>query len=194
MVLMPRLIIAIVSAVLFSQPLTTSAYAAPAPARISELNELGPAELEKLYAGGRVPRLDQMEGRLKGRGLFPQEEDAFCSPCGAALRAFMGTPLILWAGKIFTRDEDGNWEGRNLFLSAAYGHAAYRMRPLLLYSPLSGREVLRLDYQVGRNPPIINRVFDEVVELRPGLWLGKAYYRENGGGIRKLMWFALERL
>lgn len=151
------------------------------------------AELEWLFSGGVVPSLAELAGGVVGQGLFPASEDDLCAPCGAVVRALLGSPVILWSGKRFERDADGRWIGRNLFFTAPDGHAAFPMRPSVVRSAAARRTVLRLDYRVEGNPPVMQRVYDELVQVGPGLWLGRAYYRGERGADTAWLWFALAK-
>ncbi len=171
-----------------------SAEAAEPPATITALEELGSEELERLFASGSVPRLEELEGRLRGRAILPRNEEAFCGWCEGLVRALFRSPFILWAGKEFYRDPEGAWNARNLFYSASFGHGSFRMRPVIAASPMAKRTVLFLDYRNERNPAVIQRVLDEVVAVAPGLWLGRAWYRVEQGAPVELVWFALEQI
>lgn len=163
--------------------------------RVSDIKEMSAAQLGWLFDGGVVPNIEELAGGVVGHGLFPPSENDACAPCGAWVRAFLESPLILWSGKRFDRQPDGRWVGRNLFFASPEGHAAFPMRPAIARSPASRRMVLRLDYRVEGNPPVMQRVYDEVVQVGPGLWLGRAYFRGTGGPGTDTawLWFALEK-
>jgi hypothetical protein len=52
--------------------------------------------------------------------------------------------------------------------------------------------VLKLDYSDPRNPAIVQRVIDELVELPGGYLLGKAYMR-GFSGLRLAVYFGLTK-
>ena len=54
-----------------------------------------------------------------------------------------------------------------------------------------GVEVLRIDYDLPENPPLLRRIVDELVAVQPGVYLGQAILRRGAGG-RRLAWFTLE--
>jgi hypothetical protein len=51
--------------------------------------------------------------------------------------------------------------------------------------------VLRIDYDLPENPPLLRRIVDELVAVQPGVYLGQAILRRSSGG-RRLAWFTLE--
>jgi hypothetical protein len=54
-----------------------------------------------------------------------------------------------------------------------------------------GVEVLRIDYDLPENPPLLRRIVDELVAVQAGVYLGQAILRRGNGG-RRLAWFTLE--
>lgn len=53
-------------------------------------------------------------------------------------------------------------------------------------------KVLRLDYDIPQNPQSIRNIVDELVEIKPGEYLGKAYTKE-GKALRLLAFFSLRK-
>ena len=47
-----------------------------------------------------------------------------------------------------------------------------------------GVEVLRIDYDLPENPPLLRRIVDELVAVQPGVYLGQAILRRGAGGRR----------
>jgi len=41
------------------------------------------------------------------------------------------------------------------------------------------KTVMELDYDIPRNPAIVRRVIDEIVEVGEGSYLGRTYIKEN---------------
>ena len=84
---------------------------------VSDLDELldkTPAELEKLYAKGWVPRIDAIRGDLRGRMLAA----TIVSPrVRKVLRAFAGSSIFPWKGKSFRPHGLDRGEGINRVFS-----------------------------------------------------------------------------
>ncbi len=56
------------------------------------------------------------------------------------------------------------------------------------------RQVLKLDYDLAGNPSLsIRRVLDELVQIEPGLYLGKAHLHWYWGAWQLVAYFSLEK-
>lgn len=165
--------------------------------------EFGLLALNALFRRGTVP-LPHPDGRHRGE-LVALTVPA---PLDLAARAFaaLWTP---WLGKDF---DAGRHEGENLFRSRgqwllrllwpAYRgwrpdgpgrRRGFRFRTSTGAAALdAGLHVLRLDYDLATNPRFAVRdLMDELVQLAPGVYLGKALLRRAGSPPRCLAYFSL---
>jgi hypothetical protein len=168
----------------------------------------GRAELERLFRGGRRPT-SPPSGLARGTFLTTTVEPTV-DRAVAALTAV----AMPWLGKSF---DPAAGRGENVFAPgpAWYAAALLRLVPWLgwpIARDAAGRlrgfqfvtepgrgledpdtEVLRIVYDDRRspNPFPVRRVLDEVVEVEPGLLLGKAHLRGRSGRFRKVAFFAL---
>ncbi len=162
-----------------------------------------PTELEGLFARG-VPPEPPLDGRYDGALLHltlgPGADLAF----GGIFRLWLP-----WLGKRF---DAGAATGENVFDMSAYragerltpsayrawwpedasSYRALRFRTSAAPGRLDpGVEVLRIDYDLPENPPLLRWIVDEVVAVQAGVYLGQAILRRGDGGMR-LAWFTLE--
>ena len=162
-----------------------------------------PAELEGLFARG-VPPDPPLDGRYDGALLH--------LTLGPGADVALQGLLRLWLPWLGKRFDAGAASGENVFDMSAYRAgerltpAAYRAwwpedvssyRALRFTTAVAagrldpGVEVLRIDYDLPENPPLLRRVVDELVAVQPGVYLGQAILRRGAGGHR-LAWFTLE--
>jgi len=161
------------------------------------------AELEGAFARG-VPPDPALDGRYDGALLHL----TLAPGADVVLESLLGLWLP-WLGKRF---DAASASGENVFDMSAYRAgerltpAAYRAwwpedvssyRALRFTTAVAagrldpGVEVLRIDYDLPENPPLLCRVVDELVAVQPGVYLGQAILRRGSGGHR-LAWFTLE--
>ena len=162
-----------------------------------------PAELEGLFARGVAPD-PPLDGRYDGALLHLTLGPGADVALQGLLRLWLP-----WLGKRFDAEAAS---GENVFDMSAYRAgerltpAAYRAwwpedvssyRALRFTTAVAagrldpGVEVLRIDYDLPENPPLLRRVVDELVAVQPGVYLGQAILRRGSGGHR-LAWFTLE--
>jgi hypothetical protein len=111
-------------------------------------------------------------GKLRGRVLWVDD---------AKLPRFRGlTQSLLWRGKEF--DCDGTFTNRFL------GFTALPSRGFLAESWADGGAAFVMEYPPGT--PLFGRYRDELREVAPGVWLGRAWDRATG---RPLGWFLLSK-
>lgn len=162
------------------------------------------AELENRFRQGRLPE-PHPDGRFSGHFL------AFrFLPGLSRLAEALAAVWRPWRGKVFYAERDA---GYNLLNSRAYPLARllwpfynhysresadlYRAFPFRTY-PAPGRgqpaqQVLCLDYNLKLNPRLnVRRIRDELVEIEPGVYLGKAYLRWFWGAWQQWAFFQLQ--
>jgi hypothetical protein len=161
------------------------------------------AELEGAFARG-VPPDPALDGRYDGALLH--------LPLGPGADVVLQGLLRLWLPWLGKRFDAAAASGENVFDMSAYRAgerltpAAYRAwwpedvssyRALRFMTAVAagrldpGLEVLRIDYDLPENPPLLRRVVDELVAVQPGVYLGQAILRRGSGG-RRVAWFTLE--
>ena len=146
--------------------------------------------LNDLFRAGRAPA-SPLDGRYAGDLVTTTFGRGMDVATGAIGRLYMP-----WRGKVFDAARHG---GCNLFSAASkplihpFDPAVRDDRPgLALAYPFRteigagvidrDRQVLKIDYDLPANPfGLIRRVLDELVELAPGYYLGKAHLRVRGG-------------
>ncbi len=149
---------------------------------------LGADELGALYRGAKAPELAAIEGDLRGRMLAVVLLPGWAAP---ALRAFAGWGGFPWKGKSFRFLGGGAGEGINRVLSDRIGWLRwFRFTTALGPSRAGEFEAVQLDYDHPENPWFIRAIKDEIREVRPGLYLGQAYFQLRTGP-RLVLYFAL---
>ncbi len=118
------------------------------------------AELDALFA--RAEAVPVPDGEYRGTLIFPLD----AAPLRGAA-ALVGS--FAWRGKVFDA-KAGRVTNRILPLGLRAVTAEVRNAP----SKLDGRECIVLDY--SRTSLVARRVRDELRLLRPGLYLGRAYW------------------
>jgi hypothetical protein len=162
-----------------------------------------PAELEGLFARG-VPPEPPLDGRYDGALLH-----LTLGPGGDLLFGAVFRLWLPWLGKRFDAEAA---TGENVFDMSAYragerltpagfrawwpedvsSYRALRFRTAVTSGRLDpGVDVLRIDYDLPENPPLLRRIVDELVAVQAGVYLGQAILRRGHGG-RRLAWFTLE--
>jgi hypothetical protein len=168
-----------------SVTLTDRASTSMTPTRLDELLGLSASSLSDLYADARVPRLDRVSGALEGRML------AWPGVRGAParfLRAFAASSRFPWRGKSFAPRGGSGGEGINrVFVDRL---RLFRFETYIARSRAGDFDALQLDYDLPENPWFIRRIKDEMRELRPGLWLGQAYWH-TARSDRLVLYFGL---
>lgn len=138
-------------------------------------------ELEELYRGARVPRLDVVRGDLRGRMLAWPSLDPH-PVIASVFRTLAGSNVFPWRGKSFEAAPPfGRGEGVNRIFTDKL--RLFRFETFVAKSRAGDFEALQLDYDLPENPPPIRRIKDEIRELEPGLWLGQAYFQAKKGAI-----------
>jgi len=144
--------------------------------------------LEALYAKGRPPRLQDLDGAPRGRML------TWVGPLGRdrvqrAVARVARSSVFPWGGKSFVSESDTRGRGIN------------RVRPVgdvfpfdTLFGPsvLDGRPCLILDYDKPANPWLIRQIHDELREVGRGVYLGPAMWKARPSP-KLVLFFAIER-
>jgi hypothetical protein len=160
-------------------------------------------ELEGAFARA-VPPEPALDGRYDGALLH-----LTLGPGADLLLASVFRLWMPWLGKRF---DAASGSGENVFDMSAY-RAGERLTPApyrawwpedvssyraLRFSTSTGAgrldpgvEVVRIDYDLPENPPLLRRIVDELVAVQPGVYLGQAILRRGSGG-RRLAWLTLE--
>ncbi len=163
----------------------------------------GWAALNALFGGGTAPE-PALDGRYDGELLALDVAPGLTQVAGALASAWMP-----WLGKTFDTagGRGDNVFGRDsLLLSRLYwplyrgyredGAQTYRAFAFRIYQDAGladpGLTVLKIDYDLPENPRLsIRRVLDELVQLAPGLYLGKAHLLWWWGRWQTVAYFSL---
>lgn len=95
-----------------------------------------------------------------------------------------------WLGKRFDR---ANSRGINLFSQRGQEREAYPFRTSIGKGLRDGHmDVLQIDYDIDGNPFWLRPALDEMVQVQPGLLLGKLHYRLIPGYPFTITFFRLE--
>jgi len=157
------------------------------PPDVDALLALGADALGELYAAASVPRVDELDGDLRGRMLaIPRLPSALVAP----IRAFAGSSAFPWRGKSFASQSAANGEGINRVVSDRV--RLFRFGTFIGPSRAGAFDALQLDYDRPSNPFFIRAIKDEVRTLRPGLWLGQAWLHV-GGRDHLALYFGLQK-
>ena len=157
-----------------------------APRTVDELLELEADALRELYHDASVPKLQELDGDLRGRLLaVPQ-----LPPLLAALpRALARSAHFPWRGKSFRPLSETRGEGINRVVSDRL--RLFRFTTFIGRSRAGAFDAVQLDYDHASNPFFIRAIKDEIRELSPGLYLGQAY-AEVSGTAHLALYFGLQ--
>jgi hypothetical protein len=158
-----------------------------APARLDGLLELDAAALAKLYAAARVPRIADLSGDLRGRMLALSELPAALTRAAGFLGRQSWFP---WRGKSFHADASGSGGVNRVLVDRL---KLFTFDTFVGPSRAGVFDAVQLDYDKPGNPAFIRAVKDEVREIRPGLYLGQAYWQWKDAAPRLVLYFGLER-
>ena len=160
-----------------------------------------PAELATLFGRGLAP-LPAPDGVRRGALL------ALTRGFGGRLGGSLVEPWQPWLGKRFDASagsgvnliERSAFElvrllsGRRYFRWWPHDEHAFEAFPFRVEVASStlddAQDVLRIDYDLRDNHPLLRRVLDEVVEVEAGVLLGQALLGRGGRRLRAA-WFAL---
>ncbi|MGW5918033.1 hypothetical protein ACWFPY_03490 [Nocardia fluminea] len=154
--------------------------------RLDALSAAGTAEFRGLFAGAPdVTAADfaRLDGDVTMRS-FPGSGERL-------LGRAMARPSYFWVAKSF-RHVDEVAVGHNVFRLLG-GMRALNFLATVGDSVLDGRAAVLFDYddpRVGSRRPA-RRIYDELREIEPDLWLGPSYFSTRGKRIL-MGWFALD--
>jgi hypothetical protein len=155
---------------------------------LDALSRLDSAELAALYAKGTTPaRMGVLEGHPRGRMLSVRALDR--GAAGRALRAIAGATAFPWGGKSFAGNGDTGTGVNRVHLFGR--HQLFPFLTSVRPSAIDGAPCIALDYDLPDNPRLIRAIHDEIREVDPGLFLGPAMWKAEGGP-RLVLWFALD--
>jgi len=131
--------------------------------------------------------LDALDGRPRGRMLAVRG----LAPLQPLLNAFAASEAFPWGGKSFVTAQ-GAESGRGINRVRLGGvHELFGFETRIEPSAIDGRDCVMLDYDQPQNPGFIAKIRDEIRELEPGIWMGPAMWKGDGGPAL-VLWFALD--
>ncbi len=136
------------------------------------LLELAPDTLLDLYRGAAVPRIEEIQGDLRGRMLALALGGSIVSDTG---RSLASTSWFPWRGKSFTAPAAKGARGAGINRVFRDRTRLFRFETFVGKSRAGDFDAVQLDYDNAVNPFFIRAIKDEIRELRPGLFLGQAY-------------------
>ncbi len=154
--------------------------------RLDALSAAGSTAFGELFAGAPdVTAADfaRLDGDVTMRS-FPGSAERL-------LGKVMARPTYFWVAKSF-RHVDEMAVGHNVFRLLG-GMRALNFIATVGDSVIDGRPAVRFDYddpRVGSRRPA-RRIYDELREIEPDLWLGPSYFARPGKRI-PMGWFALD--
>jgi hypothetical protein len=158
---------------------------------LDELAAMSFDELEAHYRGATVPAsLRPLDGALRGRMLAVR---FLQGPIANVLRRFAASPGFPWGGKSFSAagEREGSGINRVRIPSVLGAQNLFPFKTRFDRSVLDGAPAVVLDYDLPENPPYIRKIHDEVREVSPGVYLGPAMWKREGGPAL-VLWFALD--
>lgn len=149
------------------------------------------AKLEALYRAATVDMtFFEREGRPKGRMLAIRKL-ATGAPF-ESLKNFAGSRAFPWGGKSFFRGGAKEGLGINRVRLPVGRFEWFPFDTRLEASLVDGKDTIVLDYDKPENPFFIRKIHDEIREVEPGLFLGPAMWKLEGGKAAHVLWFALD--
>jgi hypothetical protein len=163
--------------------------AASSVANAEDLRLLSKDELMNLYRRASAPSsVRAVEGHPAGLGLTPIILSS--GRIDRWLRQYSRSQRFPWHGKSFvTLSDSQGWGWNRLAVSPVLG--AFPFRTYIGPSKTDGAPTLALDFDVPRNSWLARRIWDELREVIPGVFLGPTGLRLFGR-YRPLAWFAVD--
>lgn len=171
---------------------------------LSRDRQRGLEQLNKLFREGVYPRAP-LDGPTNGQMIYVDIAPLVTGPMDRLL-----TRTKPWLGKVFDAE---NHCGENLLIPEFVGvsrvlfpgYRGFKMASThsvrgLPFRTYAGdglqdpdRRVLKIDYSSPENPPAMQRILDELVQLDDNYYLGKAHLRLSVAKWHLLFFFALQR-
>lgn len=155
--------------------------------RLEALSAAGLAEFGRLFAAApdvTAAGFARLDGDVTMRS-FPGSGERVLAPV-------MARPSYFWVAKSFRHVDGGVAVGHNVFRLLG-GMRALNFVATVGDSVIDGRPAVLFDYddpRVGPRRPA-RRIYDELREIEPNLWLGPSYFTTRAKRI-PLGWFALD--
>ncbi|WP_280347518.1 hypothetical protein [Nocardia neocaledoniensis] len=155
--------------------------------RLDALSAAGTAGFGRRFAEAPAPTADdfaRLDGDVTMRS-FPGGAERVLAPV-------MARPAYFWIAKSFRHVDRGTAVGHNVFRLLG-GLRALNFVARVGDSVRDGRPAVLFDYndpRVGSRRPA-RRVYDELREIEPDLWLGPSYFLAGGKRL-PMGWFALD--
>lgn len=143
---------------------------------LDKLVDLSPEELNRIYQTSEVPNLEEVVGDLRGRMLAAVIVPEWVLP---ALRSLARASFFPWRGKSFSFLSEGKGEGINRIFSDINPSRWFKFGTFVGRSRAGDFDAVQLDYDRPTNPWFIRAIKDEIREVRPGLYLGQAYFKTS---------------
>ncbi len=160
------------------------------PGRLDDLLRVAPETLRKLYVAGRTPAIADLTGDLRGRMLALV---ALPSWLFWWARLWARSNLFPWLGKSFFADGPDVARGTGVNRVFKDRIRWFKFDTFIGPSRAGDFGAFQLDYDNPGNPSFIRAIKDEVRELRPGLFLGQAYFKTRKREIL-MLYFGLTKL
>jgi hypothetical protein len=159
------------------------------PSRLDDLLRADAETLRRLYVGARTPTVADLTGDLRGRML------ALVAIPGWLFwwaRLLARTRLFPWLGKSFAAEGPDATRGTGINRVFTDKIRWFKFDTFIARSRAGDFDAFQLDYDNPGNPSFIRAIKDEVRALRPGLFLGQAYFKTKKRETL-LLYFGLEK-
>jgi hypothetical protein len=145
------------------------------PDSFEALARLNRQDLQKAHSRGACPEPGKLDGLAEGLILDPAWFEW----------------MRLWRGKVFHSDNNGRAHGQNRLGVGPFEFRRYAFKASKTQSAFSNRKVVLLDHDLPDNPYWVRIFHDELVEMRPGLYLTCSHLR-IGGHLQYASYFAFD--
>jgi len=163
--------------------------AAAVPSRLDDLLRADADTLRRLYVGARTPAVADLTGDLRGRMLALVAIPRWLFGWASLLAR---TRVFPWLGKSFFADGADAARGTGINRVFTDKIRWFKFDTFIGPSRAGDFGAFQLDYDNPGNPSFIRAIKDEVRELRPGLYLGQAYFKTKKREIL-MLYFGLEK-
>lgn len=159
------------------------------PSRLDDLLRADAESLRRLYVHARTPAVADLSGDLRGRMLALVAIPSWLFWWASLLAR---TRFFPWLGKSFFADGPGAARGTGVNRVFTDRIRWFKFDTFIAPSRAGDFGAFQLDYDNPGNPFFIRAIKDEVRELKPGLFLGQAYYKTRKREIL-MLYFGLEK-